>query len=52
LDLDVVRNAETLANPALSSDPLPVTVGLNNEGKLTSINGIAVDVDFDTDASD
>jgi hypothetical protein len=52
LDLDVVRNAETLANPALSSDPLAVMVGLNNEGKLASINGIAVDVDFDTDASD
>jgi hypothetical protein len=45
LHLALERTPDTIANPPLASDPIPVTVGTNAQCTVTSVNGVAVTQD-------
>ena len=45
LHLALAKTPETIANPPLASDLIPVTVGTNAQCIVTSINGVAVTQD-------
>lgn len=46
LPLALAKTPETIANPPLASDLIPVTVGTSAQCIVTSINGVAVTQDL------